>query len=50
MNRDFEKKTIVVKLPPEIWKRLQECAEKEYRPLSTFIAKLLTDYLSLNLK
>ena len=50
MNKDFEKRTIVIKLPPEIWERLHKCAEKDYRPLSTFVAKLLTDYISLNLK
>lgn len=50
MNKDFEKKTMVIKLPPEIWQKLQQCAEKEYRPLSNFVARLLTDYISLNLK
>ena len=49
MNKDFEKKVIVIKLPSEIWKKLQKCAEDDYRPFSNFVARLLTDYVS-NLK
>ena len=50
-NESKEKKTNIVsiRLDDEMLQKLKDDAQKEYRPLTMHIRKILRDYLRLNL-